>query len=113
MVAISENANVTTFTLSDFSRTFKPNTGGGTDHAWGNNHFIIGGAVHGQRFYGMQPTLALGGLDDTSQEGRWIPTTAVDQYAATLATWFGVSPASLASVLPNLSQFPTANLGFV
>jgi uncharacterized protein (DUF1501 family) len=113
MVAIGENANVTTFTLSDFSRTFKPNTGGGTDHAWGNNHFIIGGAVHGQRFYGTQPTLALGGPDDTSQEGRWIPTTAVDQYAATLAAWFGVSPAGLASVLPNLSQFPTANLGFV
>lgn len=113
MVAIGENTNVTTFTLSDFSRTFKPNTGGGTDHAWGNNHFIIGGAVHGQRFYGTQPALILGGPDDTSQEGRWIPTTAVDQYAATLATWFGVSPAGLASVLPNLSQFPTANLGFV
>jgi uncharacterized protein (DUF1501 family) len=113
MAAIGANANVTTFTLSDFSRTFKPNTGGGTDHAWGNNHFIIGGAVRGQRFYGTQPTLALGGPDDTSQEGRWIPTTAVDQYAATLATWFGVSPGGLASVLPNLAQFPTANLGFV
>jgi len=113
MVAIGENANVTTFTLSDFSRTLKPNTTGGTDHAWGNNHFIIGGAVHGQRFYGTPPRLVLGGPDDTSQEGRWIPTTAVDQYAATLATWFGVSPAGLASVLPNLSQFPTTNLGFV
>jgi uncharacterized protein (DUF1501 family) len=113
MAAIGENANVTTFTLSDFSRTFKPNTTGGTDHAWGNNHFIIGGAVHGQRFYGTQPTLTLGGPDDTSKEGRWIPTTAVDQYAATLATWFGVSPAGLASVLPNLSRFPAANLGFV
>ena len=113
MVAIGENANVTTFTLSDFSRTLKPNTGGGTDHAWGNNHFIIGGAVQGQRFYGTPPTLALGGPDDTSQEGRWIPTTAVDQYAATLATWLGVSPAGLASVLPNLSSFATANLGFV
>ncbi len=113
MVVIGANTNVTTFTLSDFSRTFKPNTGGGTDHAWGNNHFIIGGAVHGQRFYGTPPTLALGGPDDTSQEGRWIPTTAVDQYAATLATWFGVSPAGLAGVLPNLSQFPIANLGFV
>ena len=113
MVVIGENANVTTFTLSDFSRTFKPNTGGGSDHAWGNNHFIIGGAVHGQQFYGTPPTLALGGPDDTSQEGRWIPTTAVDQYAATLATWFGVSPTSLASVLPNLLRFPTANLGFV
>lgn len=113
MVAIGENANVTTFTLSDFSRTLKPNTNGGTDHAWGNNHFILGGAVHGQRVYGTQPTLSLGGPDDTSKEGRWIPTTAVDQYAATLATWFGVSPAGLASVLPNLSRFATANLGFV
>jgi uncharacterized protein (DUF1501 family) len=113
MVAIGANANVTTFTLSDFSRTFKPNTGGGSDHAWGNNHFIIGGAVQGQRIYGTPPTLALGGPDDTSKQGRWIPTTAVDQYAATLATWFGVSPAGLASVLPNLSRFPVANLGFV
>jgi uncharacterized protein (DUF1501 family) len=113
MVAISANANVTAFTLSDFSRTLKPNTNGGTDHAWGNHHFIIGGAVRGQRFYGTPPTLSLAGPDDTSTEGRWIPTTAVDQYAATLATWFGASPAGLARVLPNLSAFATPNLGFV
>jgi uncharacterized protein (DUF1501 family) len=113
MVAIGANANVTAFTLSDFSRTLKPNTNGGTDHAWGNHHFIIGGAVRGQRFYGTPPTLTLAGPDDTSTEGRWIPTTAVDQYAATLATWFGASPAGLARVLPNLSAFATPNLGFV
>ena len=113
MAIIGEGANVTTFTLSDFSRTYKPNTGGGTDHAWGNNHFILGGAVNGQRIYGTPPSLTLGGPDDTSTEGRWIPTTSVDQYAATLASWFGVSPSGLNSVLPNLAQFPVKNLGFV
>ncbi len=113
MVAIGESANVTSFTLSDFARTLKPNTGGGSDHAWGNHHFIIGGAVKGQRIYGSMPSLVLAGPDDAGAEGRWIPTTSVDQYAATLATWFGVSPAGLASVIPNLAQFPVSNLGFV
>jgi uncharacterized protein (DUF1501 family) len=113
MIAIGENDKVTSFTISDFSRTYKPNTGGGTDHAWGNTHFIIGGAVRGQRFYGTAPIPVLGGGDDTDNEGRWIPTTSVDQYAATLAGWFGVSPASLVNVLPNLSSFATANLGFI
>jgi uncharacterized protein (DUF1501 family) len=112
MTLLGESANVTAFTLSDFSRTLKP-TADGSDHAWGNNHFIIGGAVRGQRFYGTYPTLALGGPDDVSQEGRWIPTTALDQYAATLASWFGVSAPGLAGILPNLSRFPVANLGFV
>lgn len=113
MVAIGESTNVTSFTLSDFARTLKPNTGGGSDHAWGNHHVILGGAVKGQRVYGSMPSLVLGGPDDAGSEGRWIPTTSVDQYAATLAAWFGVSPSGLAAVLPNLAQFPTANLGFV
>lgn len=113
MAAIGENDKVTAFTISDFSRTYKPNTAAGTDHAWGGCQFVIGGAVRGRSFYGTPPVQALGGPDDTDTEGRWIPTTAVDQYAATLATWLGASPASLATVLPNLSAFPTANLGFV
>ncbi len=113
MVTIGESANVTSFTLSDFARTLKPNTGGGSDHAWGNHHFIIGGAVKGQRIYGSMPSLVLAGPDDAGAEGRWIPTTSVDQYAATLAAWFGVSPAGLATVIPNLAQFPVSNLGFV
>jgi uncharacterized protein (DUF1501 family) len=113
MAGIGAAQQVTSFTLSDFSRTFKPNTNGGTDHAWGSHHFVAGGAVQGRAFYGTWPTLALGGPDDEGTEGRWIPTTAVDQYAATLASWFGVDATGLASVLPNLKSFGPATLGFV
>ncbi len=104
---------VTTFTVSDFGRTLKPASGGGTDHAWGNHHLVMGGAVRGQRFYGQFPEHALGGPDDVTREGRWLPTTSVDQYGATLARWFGVSDADLATVFPSLQQFPTQDLGFL
>jgi uncharacterized protein (DUF1501 family) len=113
MANIGAGASVTSFTLSDFSRTFKPNANGGTDHAWGNNHFVAGGAVKGGRFYGTWPTLALGSADDVGNVGRWIPTTAVDQYAATLASWFGVDAGGLAAVLPNLRSFAPTTLGFI
>jgi len=109
---------VTTFTLSDFGRTFQPAAGGGSDHAWGNHHLIVGGAVQGGKLYGHYPQLVLGGPNDAEKEGRWIPTTSVDQYGATLARWFGLtSDAQFASVFPNLSAFPDAtyphNLGFL
>ncbi len=106
--------NVTTFTLSDFGRTFKAAAGGqsGSDHAWGNHQLIMGGAVRGG-LYGRMPVHQLGGPDDVSSEGRWLPTVSVDQYAATLATWFGISPAQLASVTPNIGKFPSSNLGFL
>lgn len=104
---------VTTFTLSDFGRTFRPASGGGTDHAWGNHHFILGGAVRGGEMYGRYPELALAGPDDADAIGRWIPTTSVEQYGATLARWFGVSDAALATVFPNLSRFSADNLGFL
>jgi uncharacterized protein (DUF1501 family) len=113
MTAIGSADSVTSFTLSDFSRTFAPNTGGGTDHAWGAHHLVVGGAVHGGQIYGNMPTLTLTGPDDAGGEGRWIPTIAVDQYAATMATWFGVSPSGLATVLPNLSAFSPNNIGFI
>ena len=105
--------HVTTFTLSDFARTLKANTGGGTDHAWGNHHLIMGGAVRGQRSYGTFPTLATGGPDDAGNEGRWIPTTAYDQYVATLARWFGVGADGLRDITPNLARFKTGDLGFM
>jgi len=112
-VALGVSSQVTTFTLSDFGRTFQPASGGGTDHAWGNHHFIIGGAVQGGSFYGQYPQLVLAGPDDAEREGRWLPTTAVDQYGATLASWFGVAPGDLASVFPNIGKFASADLGFM
>ena len=102
---------VTLFTASDFGRTFRSN-GDGSDHGWGNHQFIVGGAVRGGDLYGRMPTLAVGGPDDTTQ-GRWIPTTSVDEYAATLATWFGVSATDLPTVLPNIGRFAKPNLGFL
>jgi uncharacterized protein (DUF1501 family) len=105
--------NVTTFTMSDFSRTFQPNSNTGSDHAWGSHHFVLGGAVNGGRVYGTFPTLALGGPDDSGSNGRWVPSTASIQYASTLAQWFGVSAAQLPGIFPNIGSFPNANLGFV
>jgi len=112
-VQLGVDSSVTTFTLSDFARTLKPASGGGSDHAWGNHQLVLGGAVRGRTSYGTFPTLALGGPDDFSTEGRWIPTLATDQVVATLASWFGVSAADLATVVPNLGRFPTADLGFL
>ena len=113
-------SQVTTFTMSDFSRTLKPAGSGGavgSDHAWGGHHFVMGGAVAGGDFYGTFPTLALNGPNDADSgsgaRGRWIPTTAVDQYAATLALWFGVSPTDLPTVLPNIGRFASPNLNFM
>ena len=102
---------VTAFTASDFGRTYTINTDG-TDHGWGNQQFVIGGAVQGGDIYGTMPSLALGGPDDTGQ-GRWLPTTSVDEYSATLATWFGVSATDLPVVLPNIGRFAKPNLGFM
>jgi uncharacterized protein (DUF1501 family) len=104
---------VTTFTLSEFARTLEPGSNGGSDHAWGGHQLILGGAVKGNTIYGTFPTLVLGGPNDADQNGRWIPTTALDQYAATLATWFGVSAANLPAIFPNLANFATSNLGFM
>jgi uncharacterized protein (DUF1501 family) len=123
-VNLGVESQVVTFTLSDFARTFVPNGTLGTDHAWGSHQFVVGGAVRGGDFYGVPgsngtvfPTLAANGPDDTDQggsaRGRWIPTTAVDQYGATLASWFGVTAADLPAVFPNIGRFGQTNLGFV
>jgi uncharacterized protein (DUF1501 family) len=112
--------NVTTFTLSDFGRTLQVSGAGGqagSDHGWGNHHFIMGGSVIGGRFYGSYPTLALGGPDDTdggqSPRGRWIPTTSVEQYAATMATWYGLSSVDLPAVFPLIGRFSSPTLPFM
>jgi uncharacterized protein (DUF1501 family) len=102
---------VTTFTSSDFGRTYKTN-GKGSDHGWGGHHFVLGGAVKGGEIYGRVPTHVIGGPDDTS-EGRWIPTVAADEYAATLAQWLGASASDLPDILPNINRFNRINLGFM
>ena len=106
---IGAATQVTTFTLSDFGRTFTANNSVGTDHAWGSHHFIMGGAVRGGDFFGAFPTLVPSGPDDTdaggTARGKWIPTTSVDQYGAALATWYGVSVVDLPAVFPNLDRF--------
>jgi uncharacterized protein (DUF1501 family) len=112
-VMLGVASQVTTFTLSDFGRTFQPASGGGTDHAWGNHHLVLGGAVKGGALYGRYPVLQRSGPDDAEAEGRWIPTTSVDQYGATLARWFGASEADLAAIFPNLPRFASSNLGFL
>jgi uncharacterized protein (DUF1501 family) len=105
--------SVTTFTESDFNRTFQPTSGNGSDHAWGGHHFVLGGAVQGGRIFGQFPALQLGGPNDTDIRGRWIPTTSTDQYGATLCSWFGIPGSGLSGVFPNLANFPTSNLGFL
>jgi uncharacterized protein (DUF1501 family) len=112
-VELGVQNQVTAFTMSDFSRTFQPNSNTGSDHAWGAHHLVMGGAVQGGKMYGSFPTLALGGPDDSGSNGRWVPSTASTQYAATLAQWFGVSAAQLPSVFPYIGNFSTNNLGFV
>jgi uncharacterized protein (DUF1501 family) len=102
---------VTSFTQSDFGRTLTSN-GDGTDHAWGGNQLVIGGAVAGRELYGSYPLLELGGPDDVAG-GRIIPTTSADQYAATLSRWFGIPDADLASVAPNIDNFAQRDLGFL
>ena len=103
--------NVTSFTASDFGRTYKSN-GKGSDHGWGNYQFVLGGAVKGGDVYGKIPVLQINGPDD-SGDGRWIPTISTDEYAATLAQWFGVSANDLTTIFPNIGRFARPNLGFL
>jgi len=105
-------SQVTTFSVSDFGRTFPVNAGNGSDHGWGNHQLVMGGAVNGSKVYGQFPSLTVSGPDDTGL-GRWIPSTSVDQYAATIAKWFGVSATDLGTVFPNLGHFATPDLGFL
>ena len=113
MTELGVQQQVTAFTLSDFGRALQPDSTSGTDHAWGSHHIIMGGAVQGGDLYGTFPTLALGGPDDATSQGRWIPTTSLDQYGATLASWFGVSDADMPSVFPNIANFTTPKLTFM
>ena len=106
-------SQVTSFTASDFGRTLTGNANG-SDHGWGSMHFVMGGAVNGKRFYGTAPVVANGGPDDVGQ-GRLLPSTSVEQLAATLGSWLGVTDSELLSLLPNLSNYNSSvrKLGFV
>jgi uncharacterized protein (DUF1501 family) len=112
-VELGVQNSVTSFTMSDFSRTFQPNSNTGSDHAWGSHHIVMGGAVKGGQMYGTFPTLTLNGPDDSGTNGRWVPSTGSVQYAATLASWFGVSAAQMPTIFPNIGSFTTSNLGFI
>jgi len=112
-VQLGVSDKVTTFTVSDFGRTLQSNDDG-SDHGWGSMHFVMGGAVAGQKIYGTPPAIGNNTPDDVGQ-GRLLPTTSVDQYAATLATWFGVGASDMATVLPNIGNYNPSgrNIGFV
>jgi uncharacterized protein (DUF1501 family) len=111
-VAMGVADKVTTFTASDFGRTLQSNDDG-SDHGWGSHHFVLGGAVRGQKFYGTPPAIGNNTADDVGQ-GRLLPTISVDQYAATMASWFGVANGDMATVLPNIGNYGSNwNLGFV
>ncbi len=104
---------VTSFTMSEFNRNFQPNSNGGTYHAWGGHHVIVGGAVRGGQIYGKFPKQVLGGPDDCGSRGQWIPTTALAQYGSTLASWFGVPALDRPVIFPNIGNFSSSNLGFM
>jgi len=123
--ALGVASQVTAFTASEFGRTLSSN-GGGSDHGWGSHHLMVGGAVKGKAFYGTPPPVSVGNTSAAQDQwhvgqGRLLPSTSVDQYAATLARWFGVADAELAAILPNLKNFGAAanradypaNLGFM
>jgi uncharacterized protein (DUF1501 family) len=110
-VSLGVADSVTAFTASDFGRTLDSN-GEGSDHGWGAHHFVVGGAVKGGDLYGIWPETVLRGPNDVGR-GNLLPTTSVNEYAATLATWFGVGTAQMADVLPNSANFPQTNLGFM
>jgi uncharacterized protein (DUF1501 family) len=110
-VELGVSEKVTSFTASDFGRTLASN-GDGSDHGWGGHHFVVGGAVNGGQFYGTAPQISLSS-DDQVGQGRLLPSTSVDQLAATLARWFGVSSSEINSILPNVSRFASSNLGFM
>jgi uncharacterized protein (DUF1501 family) len=112
MVNMGLGNNVTAFTISDFGRTLTSNSDG-TDHGWGSHHFVVGGAVNGQDMYGQYPVVGTDQANDLGA-GRLIPTTAVEQYAGTLASWFGLSNSQIRTVFPNFGNFGTnPYLGFL
>jgi uncharacterized protein (DUF1501 family) len=116
--AYGMNNDVITVVMSEFGRTLDPAAGAGSDHAWGNHWFALGGPVKGGVVYGNTfPTLQTGGPDDASsydpKRGQWIPQFSSDQFMADLIQWMGLTPAQAVAVMPNLVNFPTKTIGFI
>ncbi len=105
MKALGLANNVTAFTMSDFGRVFKPNSNGGTDHAWGSNHLVLGAALASRKVHGRYPDMTFGGPEDAYTDGRWIPSIAVEEYIGAIAQWYGVSAADMPYVFPNWSTW--------
>ncbi len=112
MIQLGVQDKVTTFSLSEFARTLTSN-GDGTDHAWGSNTFVMGGAVNGKNIFGQYPSLALGSSNPQEIYGALIPTTSTDQYFRDIALWYGVPPSEIATLFPNIGNFSSTPLGFL
>jgi len=112
-VELGVDRQVVTFTESDFGRTCQPSTGAGSDHAWGSHHLVMGGALTAADVFGTFPQIALDSPDDVTGRGVWLPSSSIDQYGATIASWFGVPDGSLNTVFPNLINFSSPKLGFL
>ena len=108
LTALGVAGNVTTFTMSDFGRVYKANAQRGTDHAWGNNHLVMGDALAGATVHGRYPDQVFGGAEDVNVDGRWIPSIAVEEYVGAIANWYGVAAADMPYVFPNWATW-TAN----
>lgn len=105
MKALGLQDNVTAFTMSDFGRVFKGNASGGSDHAWGSNHLVLGGGLANGKVHGRYPDMTFGGPEDSSNDGRWIPSIATEEYIGAIAQWYGVSPADMPYIFPNWSTW--------
>jgi uncharacterized protein (DUF1501 family) len=105
MKALGVENEVSLFTMSDFNRVFEGNGSAGSDHAWGSHHFVVSGGLKPSQTLGNFPDLALGGPDDSRNDGRWIPTTSIEEYGGSLARWLGVSDADMPYVFPNWSTW--------
>ena len=113
MKALGLSDNVTAFTMSDFGRVFKGNSQAGTDHAWGSNHIVLGGALAKGKVHGRYPDMTFGGPEDSANDGRWIPSIATEEYIGAIAQWYGVSAADLPYIFPNWSTWNGGGRGAV
>ena len=111
MKALGVSKNVTAFTLSDFGRVYKGNAQRGSDHAWGSNHLVVGGGLSKAQVLGTYPNQTLGGPDDINTDGRWLPSTAIEEYIGAIALWHGVSSSDMGYVFPNWATWSTGGRG--